>query len=369
MKWKALYHELRAKLKPQLRLERRQDVRIRAELILEALRLGSPNLAAKRQGLGRGLFYKWWKRLEASGYQVSSLVERSRRPKKSPRLIDGIIETRIAFYRRKGFGPDMIREYLRREGKIVAKSTITHVINKRQKPMIRRRSKLKKHRRRYELPLPGERIQLDVKYSPMKVGGKIVYIYVAVDECTRWRYARAYNELNAHWTLDFLDRLVKAMPFRIYVIQTDNGTEFTYKLLNGSTHPMDTWCKAKGIRHRLIPPGVKELNGKVERSHRIDADYFYGRAPTGSLELFNAALVRWIARYHKERPHGGLGYLTPAEKLQERFLLLRETVWHGNQEVRRQRFIDELPMRTTKQGQQLISLKQELDFYNSELAS
>jgi transposase InsO family protein len=369
MTWKGLYHEIREKLKPQLRHERRKDVRIRAELILETLRIGKVSAAAKRNGFGRGLFYKWWKRLEASGFKVSALVEQSRRPKRSPRRIDGLIETRIAFYRRKGFGPDIVKEYLRREGKNVAKSTITHVINKRKKPVIRRKSKLKKHRRRYELPLPGERLQIDVKYSPMKVEGKTVYIYVAVDECTRWRFARAYAELNAHWTIDFLDRLERVLPFPVYAMQTDNGYEFTYKLLNGSTHPMDEWCSARGIRHRLIPPGVKELNGKVERSHRIDADYFYGRAPTGSLELFNAALARWIDRYNAERPHGGIGFMTPIEKLQERFLVLREAVWKGTQEARRQRFVEELPKRTTKLGRQLLSLEKELARYHTDLAS
>src|SRR5580658_8302476 len=102
MKKKLLYHEVRAKLKPQLRSERRKDVRIRAELILEALRLGNVELAAKRQGLGRGLFYKWWKRLVAGGFKIAALVERSRRPKRSPKKIDGLVETRIGFYRRKG---------------------------------------------------------------------------------------------------------------------------------------------------------------------------------------------------------------------------------------------------------------------------
>lgn len=368
MKWRGLYHEVRAKLKPQLRHERRKDVRVRAELILAVLRLGNAELGAKRQGLSRGLFYKWWKRLVHGGFKLASLVEESRRPKRSPRKIDGVIETRIAFYRKKGFGPDMIREYLRREGKTVAKSTITHVINKRRKPVKRRVAKLKKHRKRYELPLPGQRLQIDVKYTPMPVGGRQTYVYVAVDECTRWRFARAYDELNAHWTVDFLGRLESAAPFPIYVLQTDNGPEFTYKLLHGGDHPVDAWCRARGIRHRLIPPGVKELNGKVERSHRIDADYFYGRAPTGSLELFNAALRRWIERYNAERPHGGIGYLTPLEKLQERLQALKEAVWSGSEEACRQRFVAEAPKRLTKEGRQLLKLEKELARWNANLA-
>jgi transposase InsO family protein len=195
----------------------------------------------------------------------------------------GVIETRIAHYRSKGYGADMIKEYLRREGaKQVSRSTINFVLNMRRSPEKKRRFKLKKHRKRYELVIPGLRLQLDVKYTPMKVEGRTAFVYVAVDECTRWRFAYSYLDLNAHWTLDFLDRLKKANPFPISTIQTDNGPEFTYKLMgNGSgSHPMDEWCDKYSIRHRLIPPGVKELNGKVERSHRIDADYFYGRAPT-----------------------------------------------------------------------------------------
>lgn len=368
MKWNELYHDLRARLKPQLQRERRKDVRIRAEMILAVLRHGKVAPAARRFGMGRGSFYKWWKRLKAGSYKLDGLCEKSRRPKRSPKRIDGIIETRIAFYRRKGFGPDMIREYLRREGKTVSRSTITHVINRRTHPKKKRVVRLKKHRRRYELPLPGERLQIDVKYSPMKVGGKTVYVYVAIDECTRWRFARAYDEVNTHWTMDFLHRLEKAAPFPMYVLQTDNGHEFTYRLLNGSEHPMERWCREHGMRQRLIPPGVKELNGKVERSHRIDADYFYGRAPTGSLELFNAALTRWMTRYNTERPHGGIGYLTPAEKLEERFQTLKESVWNGAAEIRRQRFIEERPKRQSQWGRSLIKLEKELAWYNSNLA-
>jgi transposase InsO family protein len=31
----------------------------------------------------------------------------------------------------------------------------------------------------------------------------------------------------------------------------------------------------KGIQHRYIKPRTPRLNGKVERSHRIDAEEFY----------------------------------------------------------------------------------------------
>lgn len=340
------YQIVRDKLMPQLKRCRNRDVRIKAEVILTALKLKNVGLACRRLGFGRSFYYKWWKRLIAGKFRLSALDEKSRRPKRRPKQIEGYVETRIGVYHRKGYGADMIKEYLRREGlPAVSRSTINHVLNKRQAPVKKLRRKLKKHRRRYELAVPGQRLQIDVKYSPMPVAGKTAYVYVAVDECTRWRFAYAYEELNEQWTIDFLDRLTAACPFPISTIQTDNGWEFTYALNPQMTreHLMDTWCAQKGVRHRLIPPGVKELNGKVERSHRIDADYFYGRAPTGTLALFNRALTQWIGFYNAQRPHGGLGYLTPMEKLKERILALPSAVLDASLEEVRQRFLKDGP--------------------------
>jgi transposase InsO family protein len=353
------YQMVREKLMPQLRRCRDRDVRVKAELILTALKLQNVDLACKRLGFSRSFHYKWWNRLVADKFRLRSLREESRKPKRSPKQVDGYVETRIGFYHRKGYGADMIKEYLRREGlPSASRSTINHVLNERKPAVKKRRFKLKKHRRRYELAIPGQRLQLDVKYSPMLVGGKTVYVYVAVDECTRWRFAYAYEELNEQWTVDFLDRLIAACPFPVSTIQTDNGWEFTFALNphEAREHLMDTWCKQKGIRHRLIPPGVKELNGKVERSHRIDADYFYGRAPTGTLALFNRALTQWLGFYNVHRPHGGLGYQTPMEKLRERISALKTEILAEALEPLRQRFLKDGPkLVMTQTEQQLLA--------------
>jgi transposase InsO family protein len=351
------YQRVRKKLMAQLRRCRDRDIRIKAEVILCALKLGNVGLACRRLGFGRTFYYKWWRRLVKGKFRLRSLSERSRRPKHSPKQIDGYMETRIGSYHRKGYGADMIKEFLRREGlKAVSRSTINHVLNKRQPAVKKRRFKLKKHRRRYELVIPGQRLQLDVKYSPMLVGGKTVYVYVAVDECTRWRFTRAYDELNEHWTVDFLERLKAACPFPIWCIQTDNGWEFTFELHPYETreHAMDTWCNKLSVRHRLIPPGVKELNGKVERSHRIDADYFYGRAPTATLDIFNRAMAQWMSFYNAQRPHGGLDYQTPMEKLRERISGLVGVILAEALEPMRQRFLKDGPKLLMNQSEKQL---------------
>lgn len=336
------YLKVREKLMPQMKKCRDKDVRIKVELILYGLKINNIRLACKRMGFSKSSYYKWWARLLKTNFMIWALREKSRRPKHSPKRIALRLEARIRYYRRKGFGPEIIQQYLLREGENkLSLSTIHHVICGRRPAKKMKRVKLKKHRRRYELPIPGERVQIDVKYSPMKIAGKRAYIYVAIDECTRLRFAYGYPELNAHWTVDFLSRMKRAFCFPIDTIQTDNGTEFTYRLLNGSEdHPMAEWSKTNNIKHQLIPPGIKELNGKVERSHRIDADYFYGRAPTQSLERFNIALERWIKLYNQQRPHGGIDFLTPIEKLKERIKTLNQSQLEGKKEFLRKKFIE-----------------------------
>ncbi len=59
----------------------------------------------------------------------------------------------------------------------------------------------------------------------------------------------------------------RRLPFAIQRIQTDNDSSFG---------PQFTWHLADlDIAHRYIPPASPEVNSKVERSHKTDADEFY----------------------------------------------------------------------------------------------
>lgn len=320
------YVKTRRKVKAQLRNCRDPEIRVKAELILLGLKLGNVSEACARRGFSRKFYYTWYNRLRKAGYNIRGLKAKSTRPKTSPNKICKKKEKAIRWYARRGYGARMIKAMLSREGTEVSKSTICHVLNNRNKPIKKRKNKLKKHRKRYELAIPGQRLQMDVKYAPQPVAGKQAYVYVAVDECTRWRFAKAYPELNEQMTIDFLDELRMKVPFNVQCIQTDNGPEFTFNRIPGNQreHHMDTWCRKYDIRHRLIPPGEKELNGKVERSHRIDEQYFYWKADTRSLDKFNQSLKKWLKQYNEQRPHGGLDYKTPKEKLESLGLKLLE---------------------------------------------
>ncbi|WP_049785228.1 integrase core domain-containing protein [Mycobacterium marinum] len=95
--------------------------------------------------------------------------------------------------------------------------------------------------------------------------------------------------------------------------QTDNGAEFQSAF---HWHVLD-----QGINHIYIKPRTPRLNGKVERSHRIDAEEFY-RLLDGviidDVNIFNAKLKEWQDYYNYHRPHGGLNGQTPYERLRHK---------------------------------------------------
>jgi transposase InsO family protein len=355
--------KLYRKLKEKARGCRDREVRQKLELILLGLKLQNVSEACARRGYSRKFYYKWLKRLKRANWDLEALRERSRRPRRSPGQIPQETERRIRYFQKRQYGARMIQAMMAREGTAVSKTTICHVFNQRRKPKKRKRKLLNPHRKRYELMIPGQRLQLDVKYVPEFVEGRRAYNYVAVDECTRWRFAYSYVNLEERSTVDFLERLLQECPFPIHTIQTDNGFEFTSKYhptAPDREHAMDTWCNQNGIRHRLIPPGAKELNGKVERSHRIDEQYFYYRAPTDTLENLNKQLTHWVEFYNDSRLHGGLEYHTPKEKLLERLQTLKHEGQKLGEELEqiRLKFLNETPKKLAEQKEQRRRLAQ-----------
>lgn len=134
-----------------------------------------------------------------------------------------------------------------------------------------------------------------------------------VVDCTRIRVLRIYDRLNQTTAIRFLDYVLEKLPFKVEVIQTDHGAEFGSQF---HYHVLD-----RGIGHVYIKPATPRLNGKVERSHRIDQEEFY-RMLEGVViddtELFNDRLQEWERFYNFNRPHGGLGGQTPYERLRDR---------------------------------------------------
>jgi transposase InsO family protein len=125
---------------------------------------------------------------------------------------------------------------------------------------------------------------------------------------------RAYPRCDQKTAIAFIDDVMAKLPFAVERIQTDNGSEFGASF---HWHLLD-----KRIDHVRIKPGTPRLNGKVEKSHRIDSEEFY-RLLQGQLiedaHLFTEKLQEWEDYYNYHRPHGALGGQTPYEGLRQEF--------------------------------------------------
>ena len=73
------------------------------------------------------------------------------------------------------------------------------------------------------------------------------------------------------------------------------------------------WVKLKqrGIRHKLIKPYTPRHNGKVERSHRKDNEYFYASHTFFSFDDFKKQLAVHSRKYNNF-PMRPLNWNSPA---------------------------------------------------------
>jgi transposase InsO family protein len=268
-------------------------------------------------GISRQLYYTWLRRYEEQG--VDGLRPRSRRPHTSPNATSGEVVGKIVYLRKNyHFGPEKISMYLKRYHDIqLSRSGVWRILKRLEMNRLPSSQRYKRHVdrwKRYEKAQPGHRVQVDVKFvSPLKGSRKKHYQFTAIDDCTRIRVLRIYDRLNQKAAIQFVDYVLEKLPFAVEVIQTDNGAEFQSQF---HYHVLDA-----GIGHVYIKPATPRLNGKVERSHRIDAEEFY-RMLEGVViddtELFNDRLQEWEDFYNYNRPHGGLGGQTPYERLRQK---------------------------------------------------
>ncbi len=248
--------------------------------VLEYHRKGhSVTDTANRYHLSRKTVHKWRNRWDGTR---ESLKDRSRRPKNSPRKQT---EAEIRLVRRqakKNKWQDIILAYqgARERGYSRSFGCFSKTVRKlhEQKPV--KEQKKRKNKPYQRAAYPGQKVQVDVKYVPSEcvTDGNKYYQYTAVDECTRWTYRYMYNEHSTYSSIQFLHQLVKACPFQIKRIQTDNGTEWTKQLIANDPKDLTSFelgLKAYGIEYQRIRVATPRHNGKVERQHRIDQARFY----------------------------------------------------------------------------------------------
>ena len=292
-----------------------QTMQFRQSLLKYAEKHGVTKAAIK-YNVNRQYVYRWKRRHNGD---IHSLANRLHRPHHHPNQHADAELRQITSFRRRDPHTRLVVLWvkLRRNG---YKHSITGLyrVLRRQGQIPAKLPNPKYIPKPYEqMHFPGKRVQIDVKFVPESciIGnakGEKFYQYTAIDEFSRWRYLEAFREHSSYSSAVFLEHLVKATPFKILCIQTDNGSEFTKKFVSDKARPhlFERKSEELGIRHKLIRPFTPRHNGKVERSHRKDNEYFYASHKFYSFSDFQKQLVVHSRKYN-HFPIRPLSWLDP----------------------------------------------------------
>lgn len=303
-----------------------QEARKRQAVVKLARRKGK-SFAARMYGVSLSSVKRWDKQYDGKDWR--SLKERSHRPHSHPRQHTEPEEKIIskAFWKQyERYGWDGVYAEAKANGYARSLSGMIYAAKRLDLVDKVKRRPPRRHDRRFpEVLMPGEKVQIDVKEVPYHcLRGKLLrenkhlYQWTAIDECTRYRFLYIFEEHTPENSVKFLRMLVNAFPFKIQTIQTDNGTEFTYKYISDTEEcPFDKALRKQGIAHKLIPPRTPWHNGKVERSHRNDQRYFYDWETFRTVEEAREKLKQHLI-WSNNKPMRTLRNRTPMELLMEK---------------------------------------------------
>ena len=268
---------------------------------------------------GRRTLERWVAIYKKDG--ETGLIPKSTRPLSQPnetpiRIKERIIELR----KRTRLCAKKLNYKLVKEDILIHDRTIGKIIKSEK---LVRKYRIRKLQYKYIKPtlLPGDLIEIDIKYVPGRIGGKRYYQYTAIDCASRWRHLKIYDNMANSYSISFLEEVIKVAPFKIRAIKTDNGSCFTNRYIgylksgnpvNPRLHPLDVFCAELGIHHYLIDPGKPAQNGRVERSHRTDQEHFYDVNKFNNVLDLKIKLKKWN-NYYNNLEHCALDGKTPNE--------------------------------------------------------
>lgn len=261
--------------------------------------------AARRFGVLPSTISRWCKLPFATGWH--ELPTRSSCPKTSPtalrkEVVEAIIQKRIG-RRRCG---QVIHQELLREGVSVSLPSVQRTLNRLG--FLKKRSPWKRphdYTERPEVTAPGALLEADTVHIMLPDGSRL-YVYTLIDLYSRWAYAEITTHISGAHSAHFITRAKSAAPFRMQMIQTDNGGEFQ-KMFRFRIYKL-------GLTHRYSRVRQSNDQAHIERFNRTIQEECLDRT-THTLHHFKKALKNYLPYYNKERLHMGINYQTPLEIL------------------------------------------------------
>ena len=273
------------------------------------------NLSAlsQRFGVSRKTAYKWLKRYEAEGR--AGLVDRPRRPQRSPARTAPEMERRICEARREhpAWGGRKLHHWLKAQGlvEVPAPSTITGILERHGLLAADRRRE--RAWQRFEEEAPNALWQIKGHFAI--ANGRCHPLTVLDDHS---RYNLCLGACGDERAVTVQERLTAVfnrygLPQKMLM---DNGSPWGSDIAHPHTH-LTAWLIRLGISVAHGRPYHPQTQGKEERFHRTLALEVLARRPAwADIEEVQSAFDRWRLIYNHERPHEALNYLPPAARYQ-----------------------------------------------------
>jgi len=261
--------------------------------------------AALRFGVEASTVSRWCKLPFASGWH--ELPTRSSRPKTNPRalrkeIVEAIVRKRIG---RRRCGQHIHHE-LNKEGIAVSLSSVQRTLGRLH--LLKKRSPWKRphdYTERPEIVAPGSLLEADTVHIMLPDGSRL-YVYTIIDLFSRWAYAEVVTRISAARSFAFIRKAQSLAPFKVNMVQTDNGGEFQ-KMFRFRLYKL-------GIDHRHSRVRQSNDQAHVERFNRTIQEECLDRT-IQTLQHFRKAVKTFLPYYNGERSHMGINYKTPLEVL------------------------------------------------------
>ena len=168
-----------------------------------------------------------------------------------------------------------------------------------------------------------------IDIAEVRIAGGKLYLLVAIDRTSKFAYVELHEKATRRVAADFLLNLIKAVPYKVHTVLTDNGTHFTDPAGDSWTvpdikemieskkpfwaHAFDVACARNDIEHRLTKPKHPWTNGQVERMNRTIKDATVKRFHYESHDELRSHLTNFVAAYNFAKRLKTLKGLTPYE--------------------------------------------------------
>jgi putative transposase len=142
--------------------------------------------------------------------------------------------------------------------------------------------------------------------SDSLISGRCIRVLPIIDDFTREGLKLEVDfSLPAQRVVRALDEVAAIRGYPA-VLRSDNGPEF-------ASHALLRWAAEHNLRLHFIEPGKPTQNANIESLNARIRDEFLNEHAFRTLAEARREAALWLHHYNTVRPHGALGYSTPAE--------------------------------------------------------